>query len=104
MVKATHAFVRMCVLNEFFLDFGDIIAQCDTCTVSVSRAIDREGEKLERNADLTQLQASRLTAQPDWGILTAYIIGTYNMCILFDWKRSKFAFFVPASYKSYLCI
>ena len=47
----------MCVLNDFFLDFSDIIAQRGvvTDTVSVSRAIDREGEKLDRIADLTQL-------------------------------------------------
>ena len=67
---------------NFFLDFSNIIAQRGvvTDTVSVSRAIDCEGEKLERIVDLTQLQSSRLTAQRDWGILTAYII---NMGIPF---------------------
>ena len=57
------------MLNYYFLDCSDIIAQRGvvTDTVSVSRAIDRDGEKLERIADLTQLQPSRLTAQRDWG-------------------------------------
>ena len=69
-----------------FLDISDIIAQrgvvtdtvshCDT--VSVSRTIDREGEKLERIANLIQLQPSILTAHRDWGILTAYNIRPYS--------------------------
>ena len=62
-VKTTHMLnVRV---KLFFLDFSDIIAQRGVVadTNSVSRAIDHEGEKLERIADLTQLQPSRLTAQ-----------------------------------------
>ena len=77
-----------------FLDFSDIIAQRGvvTDTVSGSCAIDREGDTLEIIADLTQLQPSRLTAQRDWGILTAYIIQYwYFICL----EKFKVCIFCP---------